>query len=977
MHTRTFAQGIVMLPLIAWLYAGWNRELQSVVEHRQSARPGEEEWVSKQLSNLSLEEKIAQSFMVACRSNEGEAHLLEVQHQVENDKIGGIIFFQGERENLVNAIARMQQKAKVPLLIGMDAEWGVAMRIFGEERFPYAQTIGAADDLQLTERIGRAMAIECDQLGIHLNFAPVADVNSNPDNPVIGFRSFGENPVKVAEHVNAFVRGMESEHILTCVKHFPGHGDTDKDSHLELPVVSHDAQQFRSVDFLPFRSGIAGGAGAVMVAHLSVPKLDSSGVPSSLSEKVIQGYLRKELGFKGLVVSDALNMKAIADRYGKSEAVLKAYQAGCDILLYPESVSEAIALIAKKVKAGNISEKTVNERCSNVLRAKYRYIVSKPMVKRIDPAPERYLAIAGVCEKAITVLKNDGNVLPLDRLDRKIARISVGTNSSAFYESADRYSYMDNYSYFTAEEAARRLKSIDLGSYDVILLDFHAGTQRASNNYGFGDWKSVVSMMPEKAEVAAVFFGNPLFLKAEKNFPAEVDAAVMAWENLPMMQDRAAQFVFGALDADGKLSLTLNESFPAETGMTVKGNGRLKYTIPEELGISSAKLSEIDAIVDESIKMKAFPGCQVAIAIEGKMIYNKAFGKPTYESADSVTKEMLYDIASVTKIASSTYALMKLQGENKFTVNNTLSQLVPEITNGTAYNNMLAIDMLTHQAGLTPWIAFYKATVKDGQPNPAIYSHEQKEGFSIQVADSLWIRDDYPKTMYSTILQTPLSGRKVYEYSDLGYYFFKKYIEKTTGMSQDQYVQYAIYKPLGLRRITYLPLKKFPLSQIAPTENDQEFRKQLIHGYVHDPGAAMLGGVGGHAGIFATATDLSALMQVLLNNGMVGDYQVIHPDIVKQYTACQFCPKNRRGIGFDRPTNSGGGPCSKLASAQSFGHSGFTGTLAWMDPVHKVNYVFLSNRVYPDATNWKIRDMNIRTRIQDIIYQSITQSDLK
>jgi beta-N-acetylhexosaminidase len=788
--------------------------------------PGDEDkWVAQQLASLTTEEKIAQSFMVACWSNRGEEHMQEIESQVANDKIGGVIFFQGERQNLLDGINRLQQKAKTPLLIGMDAEWGVAMRIFGEDRFPYAQTIGAANDVQLTKQMGEYMAIECDMLGIHMNFAPVADVNSNPKNPVIGFRAFGSDASHVSKHVTAFVQGMESQHVLSCIKHFPGHGDTDKDSHWELPTVSHTESEFRSVDFAPFKSGIAAGTSAVMVAHLNVPSLDDSGTPSSLSKKVIQNYLRKELGFKGLVISDALNMKAISEKYGKEETVAKAYIAGCDILLYPESVSEAIVLIKKKVDSKEIEMSEVDAHCKRILHAKYKAIIARPMVKREDPTAKRNLACAQVYEKAMVVLKNNGDALPLDRLDQKIARISIGTHALAFRESVDRYAKIEHHHFFTCGEAVERLKDKSWSGYDVVLVDFHSNAQRAKDNYGFGDWQKVAQLLPADAKVITTFFGNPLVLSATEQLPENIDACLLAYENNDIAQDRAGQFIMGAFDVNGKLEISLNDTWKKGAGLSVKSNGRLKYTVPEELGISSRKLSEIDAIVDNAIRSKALPGCQIVVAVKGKVIYRKAFGTTMYEEGDSVTNDHIYDIASITKIASSTMSLMKLKSEGKFDVNATLGELVPEIVGNGDYSKLKATDMLTHQAGLTPWIAFYKSTLSEGQLKGDIYSSVKKEGFSVPVAEGIWIRDDYGKVMLKKILETPLSGQKKYEYSDLGYYFFNAYIEKTTVMTQDKYVERTIFKPMGLRRIGSAP-HDVPAAEQIQQERDRADRKR-------------------------------------------------------------------------------------------------------------------------------------------------------
>jgi len=934
----------------------------------------EDQWVKEQLSKLSLEEKIAQSFMVACWSNKGQDHLNDVNEMITNDKIGGIIFFQGEKENLQKAIIQFDNRTKVPLLYGMDAEWGTAMRLSDTERFPYLTTVGAANDPGLTRRLGRLMGEECMEMGIHMNFAPDADVNIESENPVIGFRAFGSDPSKVATQTAAFVEGMEETPVLSCIKHFPGHGDTKMDSHINLPTVNHTVAEFEKTDFPAFKSGITAGTSAVMVAHLKVPALDPSGTPSSLSEPVIQDYLRKKLKFNGLVVSDALNMGAVTSLYGKTDVVVKAYKAGCDVLLYPESVGESIEKIASEVGSGKITLAEVNEHCERVLRAKYRALKEKQIYKSNHSKNERTLVESLICEKAITVLKNDNQTLPINDLSKEVVHIAVGMHPVVFDERLNDYGKVKQIRYFTVEEALERLPKVKFSSDATIILDLHASTQRDKGNYGFGSWQKVAELLPEQNKVAVVFFGNQLVLKDVNTLPLTVDACILAHENHNAMQDRVAQFIMGAFAVQGKLETTINSTWARGTGIEVNGNGRLKYTVPEELGISSKKMEEIDKIVENSIEAKAFPGCQIVVAIEGKVIHQKSYGKLTYESEDSVTNQHIYDIASITKIASSTVSLMKLDSEGKFTPTSTLGTLVPEYVSNTPYAALKANDLLTHQAGLTPWIAFYKKTLKDGELDPSIYKKQKEAGFETQVAKGIYIKTDYWKTILKTITEAPLSGVKKYEYSDLSYYFFNKFIERTSGMGQEDFVQQKIYAPLGLQHMTYLPLRKFPVGQIAPTENDKEFRKQVVQGYVHDPGAAMMGGVAGHAGLFSNATDLAALMQLFLNKGQIGSLSILNKDVVEAYTKCQFCPGNRRGLGFDKPSPDGsGGPVSNLTSLASFGHSGFTGTLAWADPTYQINYVFLSNRVSPNADNWKIRDMNIRTNIQKVIYEAYKQ----
>jgi CubicO group peptidase (beta-lactamase class C family) len=401
----------------------------------------------------------------------------------------------------------------------------------------------------------------------------------------------------------------------------------------------------------------------------------------------------------------------------------------------------------------------------------------------------------------------------------------------------------------------------------------------------------------------------------------------------------------------------------------------LKYSQPEEIGVDPKKLAGIDKIALNGIEKGAFPGCQILVACEGKIIYRKSFGTQTYDDTVKVKNTDVYDIASISKIAGSTCGVMRLQTLGKFSLNNQLKDYIPEVTGSGSYGNILIRDMMAHQAGLTAWIPFYKRTVKNGKLNSEIYSTERKTGFEKQVAENIWIRNDYTDSIYKSILSTSL-GPKKYEYSDLGYYFIKKIVEKQTGKLFQDYLMDELYRPLGLRSMRYQPRIYFPIGRIVPTEQDKVFRGQLVHGYVHDPGAAMLGGVGGHAGLFSNATDLASLMQVLLNKGSYGNVSYIDEAVVNEFTKAQF-PGNRRGAGFDRPTASGGGPCHESASQLSFGHSGFTGTLVWVDPKYNLTYVFLSNRVCPDQDNWKIRDMNIRTEIQRVIYEAITTRDKK
>jgi CubicO group peptidase (beta-lactamase class C family) len=449
---------------------------------------------------------------------------------------------------------------------------------------------------------------------------------------------------------------------------------------------------------------------------------------------------------------------------------------------------------------------------------------------------------------------------------------------------------------------------------------------------------------------------------------SKINAVVVGYENHKFVQDRMAQLIFGAIPGLGQLPVTIKNSFARGAGIQTQKSGRLKFSQPEEFGINPEKLKEIDRIAENGISKGAFPGCQIVVAYKGSIIYRKSFGTKMYDDTLPVKNSDLYDIASVTKIAASTVGLMHLQTKGEFSLDKTLKDYLGDLKDN-SYNSIRLRDMMAHQAGLTAWIPFYKRTLKNDELSTSIYSSDKKGDYQLQVAKDIYIKENYVDSIYRQIVKTPLAA-KTYVYSDLGYYFVKKIIEKQTEKSLDRYLMDEIYKPMGLRTMRYQPLNFFDKSRIAPTEKDMAFRKQQVHGHVHDPGAAMLGGVGGHAGLFSNATDLASLMQMILNKGSYAGVRYINESVVDEYTKAQFSG-SRRAAGFDRPTANGGGTCHELASQQSFGHSGFTGTLAWADPTFEINYVFLSNRVYPSQENWKIRDMNIRTEIQRVIYEAV------
>lgn len=928
------------------------------------------EWALEKLENMTLEEKIAQSFMIAVVPKQGEANIAKAENLIKKYKIGGIITFQGTVAQTKKAINRLQSASTIPLLVGMDAEWGSSMRLSDGERFPYEITMGAANNVEDTRIISRAMAKEMNDLGVQISFSPVVDVNTNPNNPIIGFRAFSSNPVVVAKHTQAMVKGMQDFHVLTSLKHFPGHGDTKVDSHKSLPVIHKSVKELNRVDWLPYKYGRLAGASAVMVSHLDVPALDSTGLPASLSPKIIKDYLKGKLKFKGLVISDALNMKGVTNYYGDVDIVKRAYMAGNDILLYPLKIEASIDTIVNAVKRGEIPMEVVNKKALKILRAKYYAEIhhykdtAQLNQEKVDFAKMQ------VYEKALTVIKDD-SVIPVQNAGAKNLILNIGGDGSSFTKMAKIYANADVSNVKTAIDAWA-IHKFDFKNYDHIFINLLTDHEWPYSDFGYPKgWRELLKDMPQQPQVYVTFFGNPYAIK-EKDMFTNVDAVILAFQNSKIGQNRAAQLIFGGFQATSKLNVSLSIDYQEGDGIVTPKASRLKFTVPMELGVSDSAFYKIDSIALDGIKQGAYPSCQIVLAKDGKVVYRKAFGFYTYDDKHPVNNQTIYDMASLTKIFASTASLMYLNDHHKFSLNDSLGHYLNPLTHGTPYGGLNMRDIVTHQARLIPWIPFYVKTLKDGYPESELYAKKPTGNKTAIVAKNLYIDSNYEDSMYRIIVSKPLRRVKEYKYSDLGFYFAKRVIERQTGEQLEDFVQEKFYNPMGLTTLGYRPLERFKADRIAPTEKDDYFRHQLLQGYVHDMGAAMMNGVGGHAGLFADATDLAGFMQMLLNGGVYGGRRYLSDSIIKKYTDCQFCPKNRRGAGFDKPVLEGTfGPSSPLASEASFGHTGFTGTIAWADPTYGINYIFLSNRVYPTAKNWKITHMDIRTKIQGAFYKIV------
>ncbi|MFX0558397.1 glycoside hydrolase family 3 N-terminal domain-containing protein [Maribacter sp. CXY002] len=931
-------------------------------------------WVNELYDNMTLEEKIGQLFMVSISSNQNTEGIKDL---IREHHIGGVIFSKGGPVRQANLTNAYQEVSKIPLLVGMDAEWGLSMRLDSTYAFPWNMTLGAISDNSVIEKVGHRIGLHAKRLGVHINFAPDIDINTNPKNPIIGNRSFGENREVVAEKGLAFMKGMESAGVLSSGKHFPGHGDTAVDSHHDLPIIPFSRERLDSLEMYPFRKLINEGLSSVMVAHLEVPSLElQKGLPSSLSEQIISGVLKEELGFKGLIFTDALNMKGVTSFGVEGEVELKAFIAGNDMLLMPKDILKAKQKLVEAYTKGRISENRLSFSVKKILMAKYKVglhdynpIALENLIDDLN-ATEDDLVYEEAIENAITIVKNRFDLLGIKNLqNKKIAYVKFGDSSNdAFIKTLNKYAAVTQVNGDDIETIKNRLSE-----YNLVIIGHHTSNESPWKAFEFS--KQELSWLQEIANLRTsnlvlCTFAKTYALASIATFQ-NIDAVVVAYQNSDIAQQKTAEMLFGALPALGKLPVTAHSEFPSGTGILLKPLKRLGYSLPERVGLSSSGLAQIDLLVQNGLDSLMFPGAQVLVARKGKVVYSKSFGKPTYDSDNEVTDDDMYDLASVTKILATLPMVMKMEEEGKIALNDTFEELVPGYSD-TEIKSVTVLKALSHYGRLPAWIPFYVQTLdKNRKPSREFYRNVPSPGFSVKVADNLYLTDAYNDSIYNRIGRQDLKSNR-YRYSDVPYFVMKKYIEDTYNQRLDILADDFLYKKIGANFTSYNPLEKFSKNSIIPSEEDQYYRYQTVHGYVHDMGAAMQGGVGGHAGLFSNANDVAKIMQMYLQNGYYGGTEFFESRTVKKFNTCYFCDKHvRRGVGFDKPQLEKSGPTCGCVSRKSFGHSGFTGTYTWADPDEEIVYVFLSNRTYPTASNTLLVKSGLRTRIQQAIYDSI------
>ncbi len=947
---------------------------QQFYEHTPEA----DKWVRKQFRKLSKDQRIAQLMIIRAHSNLGAEHVQEVTDLIKKYNVGGLCFFQGGPVRQANLTNFYQKIAKTPLMIAIDGEWGLGMRLDSVINFPRQLMMGAVPDAKLIYQFGLAVGEQCKRMGIHVNYAPDIDINNNPMNPVINDRSFGEDKYKVALFGVQYMKGMQDVGVMACAKHFPGHGDVSVDSHYDLPVINKSRAQLDQLELYPFRELIKAGVGSMMIAHLAIPSIDTTAnLPTSLSAKNVTDLLRNELGYQGISFTDALEMQGVAKFFPKGDASVMSLIAGNDMLCLPGDIPGSIKKVREAIKKGKLTWDDINARVKKVLLAKYHLGLHKKQVINTENLAEDLNAKTNEIKKALaanalTLLrKNNENLLPLR--SNKVAFVGIGINKANAFATRVQQDFKADLFFFENKDTVTKINSIleQLKNYDAVVVGFHNYNRRPANQFGLSK-NSLELLNKLQGNNAITFaFGNPYAVQ----YICNSSNLVVCYEDDDITQAAAADLLMGKINAKGKLPVTVCDGFRFGDGIVYDNS--LPIAKPESVGMQSESLKQIEAIAKAAIDSGAAPGMVVLAAKNGKLVYHQAFGYTNTDRTTPMSPDMVFDLASVTKISATTIGIMKLYEEGKIDLNKTLGDYL-SWTKGTDKAGLKLSDILLHQAGLNPFIPFYREVIDTatGMPFPQYFTQTPTPQYAYRVAENLYLRNDWNDTMYSRILSSKLTEQGKYVYSDNDFIFLGKIIEAVSGMSLDNYVRKTFYEPLGMTSTMYKPRESMPLSVLVPTEVEAHFRRQQIHGDVHDEGAAMFGGVAGHAGLFSNAYDLAKLYQLLLNGGELNGVRLLNKATIDQFTAYSS-DISRRGLGFDKPEKDN--PTRKepypslSVSPATFGHTGFTGTCVWVDPAQQLVYIFLSSRVNPTRNGNKLGRLNVRPNIQEAIYGAIVK----
>ncbi|MGK7389542.1 MAG: glycoside hydrolase family 3 N-terminal domain-containing protein [Candidatus Cyclobacteriaceae bacterium M2_1C_046] len=925
--------------------------------------PEQDEWVDSVFSTLDTEQKIGQLIMIPAYAGGNEEHYKDLINLLKDHHIGGVVFMEGNPITQAKLTNTLQENSSIPLLTGMEADFGLGQHLDSTLIFPSTLTLGALSSDSLLYATGKEVARQLQRLGIHFILGPSVNI-SNP----LFQNAFSDNLNQVVYKAKYYLKGLEDGGIIIVLKDFPGMGSIDPDNQENLAVTKKTLAELKEEDLYPFKSlTSAGGIGGVMSSFIFAPNIVNDGLPLSMNKNFINKNVRDDWRFEGIVFTGPLNQESVTNNFKKGIAEEHSLKAGHDILLFPDNIPATIRRIKRALNKEELKLEQLDASVKRILTMKYQAGLqkSKP-VDTVNIYQELNNITAHKLQRevflnSITLVRNNTLDIPYQMLeDRNFALLDLRNNSGGpLLKYLKKYTHFDYYSILNNDFADK------LKGYDMVVTAISGNLTP--------EQKILLKDLDDATHVTLLISGSPYQLAGFEEF----NNIVWSGNDLPITQELIPQLLFGAESFSGKLPVTTGP-FISGTGISTKSLNRLAFTFPEDAGIDGDYLIRIDSIMKEAIQGKATPGGQILIARKGKVVWEKAYGYHTYDSLMPVDDLTIYDLASVTKVAASVQALMFLYERGLIDLDKKISVYLPELE-GTNKENMVLRDILTHQAGLWPYLPFWKATMLEQQHSPEFYSYRIGDDFLNEVSPGLYSARITADSVWQWVIESKVREKSPrepydYKYSDMGYYIIHRLVQNIVNQPMQDFLNQNLYDPMGMTTLDYQPLCNFPLTCIAPTEMDDYFRFTLVSGTVHDQGAALLGGVAGHAGLFSNALDLGKLMQLMLQKGNYGGQQYFQPETIELFTRQQYS-NNRRGLGWDKPvTDEWGGPTSEFASGKTFGHTGFTGTAAWVDPEFDLVYIFLSNRIYPDATNTKLITENVRTRIQDIIYKSIFQA---
>ena len=899
-------------------------------------------WVDSVFNKMSRNEKIAQLFMVPV-SAYSEKEVEDTYFKIKNYGIGGLYISKGGPISVANMINQLQKGSKVPVIIGISAEWGLAQTLDSIISFPKPLISATWENDDSRVAWERAIAEQLKILGVQINFAPSIDTKIEEDNFLAGF---GKDNGQIAEMALKFLNVMREENVVGVAK----------TNH----KISSDTSSNKVLNVL-----LKSNAGGIMVSQ----DLSSYQNRTNLSSKIETSALQKQrANFEGLNFFRIQNSGERQNKLYRLE--LSALSEGNDVIITPnEKLKRSIRKIGIKIKSDKEFANQIDESVKKVLRVKFQSGLSKKdtesksnLLQRLNNPSFKALSLQ-LYQNSVAVSKNENNLLPILSLtDHSFASLSIGApGTNEFSKYLNKYVAVEDLNYSSIKDTVE----FDKISADIVFVSLLPSVTKLEKELEQG-----LNRLCIKKSVVLVHFGYPRFQGKFQNASAEI----VAYENDSIMGSIVPQLIFGAIPATARLPI-ISKNLGKVESIKTKSLDRLGFSLPENVGVSSTELEKIKLIMREAIDSSATPGCQVLVAKNGKIIFNHSMGYLTYDNVVPVTDETIYDLASVTKVTATLQCVMTLVQNETLDINKKASQYLPELLD-TNKKDITIKDILTHQAGLWPYLPFWKQTMSGDSLLKEYYSSAPSLEYPLPVSKNLWAIKSMKDSLWKWTLNSKMREKRIhrpydYTYSDMGFYIMHHIVEKLMNTPMQEFLTKNIYAPIGATTTGYQPLLKFRSERIAPTENDTLFRKSLLQGYVHDQGAAMAGGIAGHAGLFSTSNDLIKLGQMWLQKGSYGGKQFLKPEVLDIFTSYQF-PDSRRGLGWDKPASLGWlGPTANFASPKTFGHTGFTGTCIWVDPEFDLVFVFLSNRVNTNMYNNTLIDRNIRTRIQDIIYRSI------